>query len=213
MVPVIVITTFTGAATATLGTLFSGTSDPRVQTAVSMALGLLGLFAAILGTLEQKFGFAKQSERHARTSLDWWDLHATTATCLALPFDERPPFNLFAEQVLAQLEAIRRSRPRLPLASISAYRSRFGGILQHPQEVGALAPTMPTPYAADSELEAYLAEAGGFAGPEHLPDLRRRFMEAFRAEPQRAEPRHTEPRRVEQRHAEPRRSAEIEHRV
>lgn len=220
MVPVIVITTFTGAATATLGTLFSSTSDPRVQTAVSVALGLLGLFAAILGTLEQKFGFAKQSERHARTSLDWWDLHASTATCLALPFDERPPFNLFAEQVMGQLEAIRRSRPRLPLASISAYRARFGGVLQHPREVGALAPTMPTPYAADHELEEYLFEAGGFAGAENLPDLRRRFMEVFRAEPRQVEPRYTEPRHVEARcadarrpHADARRSIEIEHRV
>lgn len=154
IVPIIIISTFTGAATATLGSLFSGPTYATIQPLIAIGLGMLSLLAGVLGTLEQKFKFTQLAERHERSSTDWYQLWRLLDACLALDYGERAPFRFFLENMQTTIDTLMDNRPNLPSVSIARFKRSFGHVagLRLPHECGNITPTSPGPLVGSADM-------------------------------------------------------------
>jgi hypothetical protein len=154
MIPVLVITTFSGVAN--LGQL--GFSDPNLEQTKQariiypIVLGILNIFAAILTSLMQFFKIAEQKECHRRAGKDW-QLFSTDLEIIYFAHFDLTVRNRKFEKMLNRYKQLLERSPSIPKIYLyqlnQQYSSRTDLVL--PEIVGQIKTldlhTKPNPQA------------------------------------------------------------------
>jgi hypothetical protein len=147
IIPVIILSTVTGIATATFGSIFSVQEYNYIQPYIAIGLGLISITTAIMNTIEQKFKYAQLAERHSMIGKEWQSLWRLLHVTLALRPIERTPFRYFHEKIQHMLDDLSRKRPDIHIDSINKFLKHFGNVkgLRLPAECLKMTATLATP--------------------------------------------------------------------
>lgn len=111
--PTIVLSTVTG--------FFSATTDMIPQ----IALGAISISVAIISSVQSYLSFAKRSEAHRATSLNYSRIHRLLHTELSLVRSERTPANKLLELLRTETETLSETAPILPQAVKDLFKKNF----------------------------------------------------------------------------------------
>lgn len=111
--PTIILSSLTG--------FFSAAPDMVPQ----MALGGVSITVAIIGSIQSYLSFAKRSEAHRNTALNYARIHRILSTELSLPRAERTPAYKLLETLKTEAETLTETSPILPEAIKGAFKLQF----------------------------------------------------------------------------------------
>lgn len=107
--PIIVLSTLSGAISASSSVVFS---DPK---GASLGIGALSIFVGILSTIQSYFGFAKRAENHRLSGITYNKLNHFIAIELALPRKERISAHDLLKIVRDQTGRLLETAPPIPV--------------------------------------------------------------------------------------------------
>ncbi len=117
--PVIVISTLAGTASIGSDTLFGNSS------AAPVVIGLMSLAVSILNVIGNFFAWAKRTEAHRISSVNYSKLHRWISIELALPRDQRIPAKHFLKQIREQVDRLNETSPPIPQIIVDKFKSSF----------------------------------------------------------------------------------------
>lgn len=117
-IPIIVLSTLTGTANFGIGSIVPGDYMQIVQ----ISIGLINIFAGILGTLQSFFRYAENSESHLNAMQGWSKFHRTVTTELSVERLCRKNANAFFKNVQITLEQLMDGSPMLPINVIASFK-------------------------------------------------------------------------------------------
>lgn len=117
--PIIVLSTLSGAVSSASANLFS---DAKIA---SMSVGALSIFIGVLGTFQSYFGHAKRSEAHRITGLMYAKLNQFLGVELTLKRKERILAKDLLKMVREQSERLLETGPPVPQNIIDRFKSEF----------------------------------------------------------------------------------------
>lgn len=114
-IPSIIISTITGA-----GTIAFGSNGD-----VSYVMGALSICVSILSTLNSYFAFAKRSEQHRLTAVNYSKLYLQISIELSLPRAKRMNVKSFLQTINEQVQRLNEVQPLVPDEIIHDYNVKF----------------------------------------------------------------------------------------
>ena len=114
-IPSIIISTVTGVGTVGFGSIGD----------ISYIMGGLAIIVSILGTLNSYFSFAKRSEAHRITAVNYSKLYLQISIELALPRLKRMNVKDFLKVVSEQIQRLNEIQPQIPDVVIRDYQLKF----------------------------------------------------------------------------------------
>jgi len=94
----------------------------------STAVGIASITVGILQTIQNYFAFAKRSESHRITSLQYSKLHAFLSLQLSLPRKERKKASEVIDTVRDLQDKLSDVAPLIPMAVKAVFHKRFGAL-------------------------------------------------------------------------------------
>lgn len=116
--PVICISTVAGTVSIGQDTLFG-----KDNTGAPIGVGVLSLIVSILNVIASFFGWAKRSEGHRISGINYAKLHRWISIELALPREQRMPAKHFLKEVRAQVDRLNETSPPVPPAIVDKFQS------------------------------------------------------------------------------------------
>ena len=129
-IPIIVLSTITGAASVGSGSLFPGQAG-----VASIVLGGVSLLVSILGLINSHYAFGKQSEGHKIGSVQYSQIHRTIHIEMSLPRSQRMPPKQLLRYIKDDLKRLMETIPRVPQDVIERYKKEIiptSGDVSHP---------------------------------------------------------------------------------
>ena len=120
MIPVIVLSTLTGAASASSTAFF-----PTNMAAGSLILGAISILCGILNTINSYYGYAKRAEGHRIAAINFNKIYRFIAIEMALPRVERIRAKDMLKIVREQVERLDETSPRIPASIVRQFQARF----------------------------------------------------------------------------------------
>ena len=118
-IPVICISTLAGTASIGQESLFgSGQAAP-------VAIGMMSLTVSILNVISNFFGWAKRTEGHRISGINYAKLHRWISIELALPRDQRMPAKHFLKQIREQIDRLNETSPPIPQIVVDRFRTNM----------------------------------------------------------------------------------------
>jgi len=118
--PTIVLSTIAGTASIGSQTLFNNPS------ASSIGVGAISLAVGILNTISTHFSWAKRSESHRISALNYSKIHRFIVIELSLPRDERMVAHDMLKVVREQLDRLQETSKQIPDNIITEFKNKFG---------------------------------------------------------------------------------------
>jgi hypothetical protein len=115
--PIIVISALAGTASIGQDSLF-GKSE-----AAPIVIGMMSLTVTIMNVISNFFGWAKRSEGHRISGVNYGKLHRWIAIELALPRDQRVPAKHFLKEIREQVDRLNETSPPVPQIVINSFRT------------------------------------------------------------------------------------------
>jgi hypothetical protein len=117
--PVIVISTLAGTASIGSETLFGSAQ------AAPIIIGMMSLAVSILNVVGNFFAWAKRTEGHRISSINYGKIHRWISIELALPRDQRIPAKHFLKQIREQVDRLNETSPPIPQVVVDKFRKSF----------------------------------------------------------------------------------------
>jgi hypothetical protein len=132
--PVIVLSTLIGAASIGSKSLFGEAPEAPV------ALGILSIFVSVLNTIGTYFSWARRSEAHRVSYLQYSKMYRFINVEMSLPRDERMKPKDFLKYVRDEYERLNEISPLIPPKLIAIFNEKFGHEkeISQPEEVNGL---------------------------------------------------------------------------
>lgn len=121
--PVITISTLAGTASIGQDVLFGSSSE-----AAPIGIGIMSLSVSILNVVASFFGWAKRSEGHRISGINYGKLHRWISIELALPRDQRVPAKHFLKEVREQIDRLNETSPAIPPSVVAQFRNTMKNI-------------------------------------------------------------------------------------
>lgn len=122
MIPAIVLSTLAGSASIGQNVLFgSGVEAPLI-------IGLVSISVGVLNTVGSFFGWAKRSEGHRISGVNYSKLHRWVSIELALPRDQRVPAKYFLKEIRSQIDRLNETSPSIPPPIVNLFAKKMKGI-------------------------------------------------------------------------------------
>lgn len=118
--PCIVLSTLAGTCSVGSSSLFG---DGPVA---SVAIGGVSILVGILNTLGSYFAFARRSEGHKSSSVQYGKLHRFLMIELSLPRAQRMTANDLLKTMREQIDRLFETSPAIPEQVIKAFKHRYG---------------------------------------------------------------------------------------
>jgi hypothetical protein len=118
-VPVVILSTLAGASSIGSDSLFQGFKE------ASVIIGIVSIFVGILQTLNSYFGWAKRTEGHRISSIQFSKIYNFIKIELSLPREQRLKPEEFLKLIKEQLERLREVSPQIPDDIIKQYKQEF----------------------------------------------------------------------------------------
>jgi hypothetical protein len=115
--PIIVISALAGTASIGQDSLF-GSSQ-----AAPIIIGMMSLTVTILNVISNFFGWAKRSEGHRISGINYGKLHRWISIELALPREQRVPAKHFLKEIREQVDRLNETSPPVPQIVITSFRT------------------------------------------------------------------------------------------
>ena len=116
-IPIIVLSTVTGATSVGSTTLFPGKADMA-----SIILGGVSILVSVLGMLSSHYSFSKRAEGHKLGSIQYAQIHRTINIEMALPRDQRMHPKQLLRFIKDDLKRLMENIPRVPEHIIKEYK-------------------------------------------------------------------------------------------
>lgn len=116
-IPIIIISTITGAASVGSSTLFEGQ-----QQAASVALGGASILVSILGLINSYFSFGKRAEGHRLSDVTYRQMHRLVNIEMSLPRHQRMAPKQLLRSIKDDLKRLSETMPRIPESIIERYK-------------------------------------------------------------------------------------------
>lgn len=148
--PTIVLSTIAGTASIGSRVLFDN------SIASSIGIGAISLTVGVLNTLSTHFGWAKRSEAHRLSAVNYSKIHRFIVIELSLPRIERMGANEMLKIVREQLDRLQETSPQIPDSVIQKFKKSFGSTtpdLSKPEITNGLDPIIV--YVEGSSPEAF----------------------------------------------------------
>lgn len=121
-IPVIVISTLAGTASIGQESLFGpGEIAPVV-------IGLMSLSVSVLNVISNFFSWAKRSEGHRISSINYGKIHRWISIELSLPRTQRVPAKHFLKEIREQIDRLNETSPPIPQNVIDSFRVKLKGM-------------------------------------------------------------------------------------
>ena len=120
--PVICISTLAGTASIGQQTLFGE------STAAPIAIGLMSLLVSVLNVIGNFFAWAKRSEGHRISGINYAKLHRWISIELSLPREQRVPAKHFLKEIRQQIDRLNETSPPIPQITIEHFQLSMKGI-------------------------------------------------------------------------------------
>jgi hypothetical protein len=121
-IPVICISTLAGTASIGQDTLFGGDKSAPV------VIGLMSLTVSVLNVISNFFAWAKRSEGHRISSINYGKLHRWIAIELALPREQRVPAKHFLKEIRSQIDRLNETSPPVPQTVIDMFQLKMKNV-------------------------------------------------------------------------------------
>ena len=133
--PVIAVSSITGFLSVGSSSMFSGQ-----ETISSIVLGILSLTVSVLQTIGTYFGWAKRSEGHRISSIQYARLHRHLKIEMGLPRDERQSPGDLLKYVRDTIDRLQETSPLLPPEVVAEYKKKYASVtdISHPPETNGL---------------------------------------------------------------------------
>ena len=140
--PVIILSTVNGFLSGSSQTIFT---NPQVS---SIALGIVSLFTGVLSTLGSYFAWAKRTEAHRISAIQYQKISKFLTIELSLPKVERVAAKDILKITREQVERLMEISPAVPEFILNKYKMRFKEItdVSHPEIVQGLKKVMINKY-------------------------------------------------------------------
>lgn len=133
-IPIIVLSTLGGAANVGMSSLLPESYVRYGQ----IAVGGVGIFTGILGTLQNFFKYAQLSESHRSVGLEWYKFHRGVNTELALDAASRREAGECFRMYKAEMDRLLSNSPYLPSDTVEAYEREHDAEIELPDIIGHL---------------------------------------------------------------------------
>lgn len=117
--PVICISTLAGTASIGSETLFGSAQ------AAPIIIGMMSLSVSILNVVGNFFAWAKRTEGHRISSINYGKIHRWISIELALPRDQRLPAKHFLKQIREQIDRLNETSPPIPQVIVDRFKVKF----------------------------------------------------------------------------------------
>jgi hypothetical protein len=133
--PVIAISSITGFLSVGSSSMFAGQ-----EMASSVALGVCSLMVSVAQTVNTYFGWAKRSEGHRISSIQYSRLHRHLKIEMGLPREQRQSPGDLLKYVRDAVDRLQETSPLLPPEIIAEYKRKYASIkdISHPPETNGL---------------------------------------------------------------------------
>ena len=140
--PVIILSTVNGFLSGSSQTIFT---NPQVS---SIALGVVSLFTGVLSTIGSYFAWAKRTEAHRISAIQYQKISKFLTIELSLPKVERVAAKDILKITREQVERLMEISPAVPEFILNKYKLRFKEItdVSHPEIVQGLKKVMINKY-------------------------------------------------------------------
>jgi hypothetical protein len=118
-IPVIVISTLAGTASIGQESLF-GAGD-----IAPIIIGLMSLSVSVLNVISNFFSWAKRSEGHRISSINYGKLHRWISIELSLPRTQRLAAKHFLKEIREQIDRLNETSPPIPQVVIDTFRVKL----------------------------------------------------------------------------------------
>lgn len=129
-IPIIVLSTVTGAASVGSASLFPGNAGTA-----SVALGSISILVSILGMINSHYAYGKRAEAHKIGSVQYAQIHRIIHIEMALPRQQRMPPKQLLRYIKDDLKRLMETIPRVPESVIEKYKTTIipnSGDVSHP---------------------------------------------------------------------------------
>jgi hypothetical protein len=111
MIPIIILSSFTGSANLALGSI--STEGSHVSTNINLAIGSLGIIITLISTLNNVFSYQRRKDDHSRSAKDWYRIHRMIDIELSLHRSRRINVDTFFQLILQDIERVHDSQPNI----------------------------------------------------------------------------------------------------
>lgn len=131
--PVIILSATTGFLSVGSASIFQGWQYSQI------ILGVLSLFVSVLNTTGSYFGWAKRTEGHRISSIQYAKLYRFLSIEMSLPRDQRMSPHDLLKKVRDDYDRLQEISPLVPVEVIAEFQSRFGTVpVAKPTEANGL---------------------------------------------------------------------------
>ena len=120
-IPVIILSTLTGTANFGLNSFVPEEFIKRAQ----LIIGGVNIFAGILGTLQNFFRYAQNTEAHHNASLGWAKFHRNVSIELIIEPEKRQPPREFISYCRTEFDRLTEMSPSIPTDVIKEFNNVF----------------------------------------------------------------------------------------
>jgi len=124
MIPVIILSTLSGAANFSLNTIF-GDGSSNAKTIATLGIGSISIITGIISTLANFFRYAQLSESHSGAAISWAKFARLIIIELALHPNERNDAYTFLKMFRVELDRLIEQSPPIPEFIIKRFQKEF----------------------------------------------------------------------------------------
>jgi len=124
MIPVIILSTLSGAANFSLNTIF-GEGSSSAKTIATLGIGGISIITGIISTLANFFRYAQLSESHSGAAILWAKFARLIVIELALHPNERTDAYTFLKMFRVELDRLIEQSPVIPEFIIKRFQKEF----------------------------------------------------------------------------------------
>ena len=124
MIPVIILSTLSGAANFSLNTIF-GDGSSSAKTIATLGIGSISIITGIISTLANFFRYAQLSESHSGAAISWAKFARLIIIELALHPNERTDAYTFLKMFRVELDRLIEQSPVIPEFIIKRFQKEF----------------------------------------------------------------------------------------
>lgn len=148
-IPVIILSTANGFLSGSSTSIFTN------PVTASIGLGIVSLFTGILSTLGSYFAWAKRTEAHRISAIQYQKLSRSLAIELSLPKHERVGAKDILKVTKEQIERLLEISPAFPDPIIAIYKTKFPDLttVAHPEVISGVKKVIVNRWIPDIEEE------------------------------------------------------------
>lgn len=142
-IPIIIISTVTGAASVGSSSLFPGNGEMA-----SVGIGGASILVSILGLINSYFSFGKRAEGHRLSDVTFRQMHRLVNVEMALPRHQRMVPKQILRSIKEDLKRLSETMPRIPEHIIERYKkevieSQTDQVVAHPEITNGVHKVVP----------------------------------------------------------------------